>query len=260
VTSFTDRFIRAGGRGSGTYNAETDGGSTGTGRADKTVQSQLRIDFLPEKVFKPFDLNIQVQHGNTIPFSNNVDYGTAIGVSAIMTTQRNFTVGAAYNHANIDLDANPSLRRLGLSGDAKAAVIGTRAFGDKWYAGFLVSRLKNHETTDDGFYFDGWGSEFYAQYQLRNRLWVNGGYNVLKPDSNQVQAHDFQVKYAVVGLRYTFDDFNRMIYANIRYQDGTSDDGSSRSTVYTVGVKWNMSKRDWHPTSNTDVPPPPSSN
>jgi hypothetical protein len=256
VTAFTDRFMGTGGSASGTYNAQTDGGPTGTGRADSTVQSQMRIEFLPQKWFKPFDLNIQVQDGNTIPFTENVDYGTAVGVSAVMTTQKDFTVGLAINYADVDIDANPELRRLGISGSAVAATLGTRAFGDRWYAGLLVSRLENHETTDDGIYFDGWGSELYGQYRLRDRLWLIGGYNILAPDSDQRLAREYQVKYAVVGLRFTFDDFRRMIYANIRYDDSRNADGTSGSNVYTVGIRWDLSRLGWHASTVSDAPPP----
>lgn len=42
VAAFTDRFQGAGGKGGGTYNAFTDGGDTGTGRADRAVQGKLR--------------------------------------------------------------------------------------------------------------------------------------------------------------------------------------------------------------------------
>ena len=106
--------------------------------------------------------------------------------------------------------------------------------------------MENHETTNDGIYFDGWGSEFYGQYQMSRRLWFVGGYNILEPDSDQVQAGDYRVKYAVAGLRYTFEDFRHMIFANVRFNDGVDADGTPQATVYTVGVRWDLSKRGLH--------------
>ena len=246
VADFTDRFQGTGGSASGAYNAQTDGGPTGPGRADQTIQSKFRIDFLPQRTFKPFDLNVQVQKGNPIPFSNGAEYGTAFGISAIMTTHNEFTVGLAYNQANIDLTNNPSLRDIGISGDARAAILGARAFGERWYAGLVVARLENHDTTDDGIYFDGWGSEFYGQYHLFDRLWLIGGYNVLEPDSDEVQARSYRVRYGILGLRYTFDDFRRMIFANVQIDDGVAADGTPVSNIYTIGVRWDLSKRGWH--------------
>ena len=49
VGGWTDRMQGAGGAALGVYNAQTDGGPTGTGRADTTLQTRLTIDFLPER-------------------------------------------------------------------------------------------------------------------------------------------------------------------------------------------------------------------
>ncbi len=246
VSYFTDRFMGTGGSASGTYNAQTDGGPTGPGRADNTLQTHFSIDFSPLHLFKPFELNVQVQHGNPIPFGDGVDYGTAVGLSAIMTTQNNFTLGLAYNEAHIDIDNNPSLRSVGLTGDASALLVGTRAFGDRWYVGLLASRLDNHETTDEGIYFKGWGSELYLQYRIAGPVWFVGGYNVLEPDQKDVLARDYRVRYTVAGLRYSFDDFRRMIFFNARIDDSLNADGTPGTDVFTIGIRWDFSKRGWH--------------
>jgi outer membrane protein N len=246
VAGLTDRFSGTGASASGTFNAQTDGGSTGTGRADSILQSKLSLEFLPHRIFKPFKLNFQVQHGNSIPFGGGADYGTAVGVSALMTTRNNFTLGVAYNYADIDLGTYPSLRDIGITGSAHALLLGTRVFGDRWYAGLVVSRLENHETTDSGIYFHGWGSEFYGQYQLFDRLWIAGGYNKLKPDSDQVHAGDYRVRYAVLEVRYSIADFRRLVFANARFNDGIQANGTPAGNVYTIGLKWDLSKRGWH--------------
>jgi outer membrane protein N len=246
VAAFTDRFEGTGGAASGTFNALTDGGPTGTGRADRAIQSKLSLNFLPHTVFKPFDLNLQLQQGNPIPFGDGADYDTAVTASAVMATRANLSIGLAYNYAGIDMEENPSLQNIGISGSARAVLGGVRAFGDRWYAGLTGARLNNHETTDEGVYFNGWGSEFYGQYRLTDRLWPVGGYNILKPDSDQVQAGDFLISYSVLGLRYSFEDFRRMIWANVRISDGFAADGTPGENVYTIGFRWDMSRRGWH--------------
>jgi outer membrane protein N len=246
VSYFTDRFMSTGGSTSGTYNAQTDGGPTGPGRADSTLQTHFSIDFLPVNLFKPFQLNAQIQHCNPIPFGNGADYGTAVALRAILTTQNNFTLGLAYNQAQVDIENNPSLRAVGLSGDARAALVGTRAFGDRWYAGFVASRLENHETTNDGIYFDGWGSELYLQYRVAGPVWLIGGYNILEPDASEPQAGDYRLKYALAGFRYSFEDFGRMIFANVRIDDSLNADGTPGTNVSTIGIRWDLSKRGCH--------------
>jgi predicted porin len=241
IASFTDRFMGAGGDAAGVFNAQSDGGSTGTGRADNVLQTSLPLDFLPQRLFKPFELNVQIQHGNDIPYGNGAQYGTAIGLSSIVTTHNNFTVGLAYNYANVDLDDDPVLRSIGLNGSSQALLVGTRKYGERWYGGMVIARMENHETTDQGIYFDGWGSEFYGQYQLFDKLWLVGGYNLLEPDSGQSQSGDYRVRYALAGMRYSFDDFKRMIFANVRINDGLNADGSAPSDIYTIGIKWDFS-------------------
>ncbi len=92
---------------------------------------------------------------------------------------------------------------------------------------------------------DGWGSELYGQYQVTDRIWFVGGYNILKPDSDQIQTGDFRIRYGLLGLRYSFEDFRRMIWVNVRINDGLNEDGTPRANVYTIGVRWDLSKRGW---------------
>ena len=74
------------------------------------------------------------------------------------------------------------------------------------------------------------------------RWWMTGGWNYLKPNDNQIQAGNYQVKYGVIGLRYSFEKFNRMLYANVRFDSSTTSDANERglSNTYTVGIRWNI--------------------
>ena len=244
VAEYTDRFVDAGGSASGAFNADTDGGPTGTGRADKALQTDFDIDFLPVGIFKPFKLNVQVQNKNEIPFGNGLRYGVALGSSAEITTRKDFKFGFAYNRASIGGDDLQELNSIGLTGDAEAVLLGTRAFGDRWYAGLTLSRLKNHMTTDEGNYFDALGAEFYSQYQVRDRLWLIGGFNGLRPDSNEPLAGDYRVLYGVFGVRLTFDGFQRMIYANYKLDDSRNADGTRGANVLTLGIRWKF-RQQW---------------
>ena len=239
VSGLTDRFMGTGGTATGTFNAQTDGGATGTGRADNVLQGKFNVDFLPNRLFKPFELDVQIQDGNRIPFGDGASYDYAAGFSAMLATQQGFNLGIAYNHASIDLGGDPQLRQIGIYGDAQAFIIGTRAFGDRWYAGLTYSVLKNHETTNDGIYF-GYGSEFYGQVQLSDRFWLIGGYNYLTPSSGQDQAGAYEIKFAVLGFRYTFDKFRRMFYGNMEINDSINRDGTRVANVYTVGIRWDV--------------------
>ena len=241
ISAFTDRFQGTGASASGTYNAGTDGGPTGTGRADRVLQTRILFGRRLERVgLKAFNLNIQVQYDEPIPKVPDANYGTTIGLSAMLATRKDLSVGFAYNHASIANEDIPSLRPYGIDGDAQAGILGVRWFSENWYLASIVARLKNHETTDEGNYFDGWGWEVYGHYNLYRRWWTTAGWNILEPDSDQTQAGDYNVKYGVIGLRYSFREFQQMLYANVRLESSHLTDGSRIKNVYTIGVRWDL--------------------
>jgi predicted porin len=252
VAGFTDRFAGTGASASGTFNAGTDGGPSGTGRADEVLQTRIFIK--PAKIhinkMKPFTLNIQLQHGQDIPFPLNTDngdvsgfnYGYALGLSALLERNDNFNMGIAYNHAQVSKEDLPELKSRGIDGDDKSVLLGAKWFSERWYLASNISLMWNHMTTDEGIYFDGKGWEAYGQYNLHKRWWVTGGWNYLKPNDNALLAGNYQVKYGVLGLRYSLRQFNRMFYANIRFDSSrlSGADTASISNTFTVGLRWNI--------------------
>ncbi len=241
VTSFTDRFQGAGASASGTFNSGTDGGYTGTGRADRVLQGRFLVN-TAERLgrLKPFKLNMQLQHGEPIPTIDGFNYQTTFGLSAIMENRDDFSFGIAYNHAIIDSDDLNALRNYGIDGDATALALGLRWFGSNWYLGTVVSRLENHETTDEDIYFDGIGWEVYGQYNFYKKWWAVAGWNYLEPDRDEVQAGEFEIDYSILGLRYAFRDFQQMIFANARFESSNIQDGTALGNVYTIGFRWDL--------------------
>lgn len=241
VSSFTDRFQGTGASASGTFNAGTDGGYTGTGRAGGVLQTRGLVNaFKPLSVLKQLNLNAQIQHGQPIPTVPDKSYETTTGFSSVLETHQGVAVGLAYNYANIDSADLAELNAVGIDGDATAAIIGARWYGDDWYIGTVVSRLKNHETTDQNIFFDGIGCELYAQYNLHKQWWAVGGWNKLKPDDSETQAGAYNVDYGVIGVRYSFQDFRQMIFANARFESSNTQDGTELGNVYTIGVRWDL--------------------
>ena len=241
VSSFTDQFQGTGASASGTYNAGTDGGYTGTGRADRTLQARLSPGASGrEQRFRPLGLGLQIQHGESIPNVPDKNYKTTFGLSSIYQTDRGLAIGIAYNHANIHSADLPALKPTGIDGDATALVLGARWLGENWYLGTIVSRLENHETTDEAIYFDGTGWEFYSHYRLAGPWWAVAGWNKLEPDASETQAGAFRIDYGVLGIRYSFDGFEKMIFANVRFESGKTQLGLELGNVYTIGVRWDI--------------------
>jgi predicted porin len=239
VSRFTDLFQGNGASASGTFNAGTDGGETGTGRADRVLQGRFLIT--PPAGWlglRPFQFNIQAQYDEPVPGVPGANYGAGVGASAIADWWPGYSVGLAYNRAVVRNQDAAVLRAAGIDGDAQAMLIGARWLSGRWHVATTVARLLNQQATDQGVYFDGWGWEAYAQYQATRHIFLVGGWNYLRPDATQKQAGPYDVKYAVLEVRYTFRDFTRMIYASVRLDDSTASDGRPAPNVYTVGVRW----------------------
>lgn len=241
VSSLTDRFESFGSAANGTFNADTDGASTGTGRADDVVQGAATVDFMPAELrIKPFKLNVQGQLGQPIPHAESFKYHYSFGLSSSFETEGGFNLGIAYNHAVIDDADLPVLSSIGITGDARALVLGTRVFGDVGYLATTVAFLENHESTTEGLYFDCIGWEVFGSYNLYNNWWVIGGWNILEPGKDEDLVQQYRIRYGVIGLRYSFDAFRHMLYAEIKLDDSRSVAGERPGNVYTVGIRWDL--------------------
>jgi predicted porin len=240
IAGMTDRFSIFGGNAAGVYNATTDGGATGTGRADDVLQARIYTSALTRLNIKPFNLNLQYQFGQPIPQVSDRKYEDSYGASAWLETQNDRGLGVAYHRSIIGDPEDPVLREAGIDGDAQALALSFRSYGEKWYAALVVAWLDNIETTDKLKYVNARGIELYAQRQLRDKWWLIAGGNWLKPDENDPQAGEYEILYGVIGIRYTFDSFNRMVYAEWKIDRGTLFDGADAENEFTVGFRWDF--------------------
>ena len=241
VAGTTDRFAIFGGSASGIYNAGTTGEATGTGRAEEVLQARLYMssDHRLFRNIKPFNLHLQYQRGQPIPTVDGEEYDYSYGASAFLETNNEYAIGIAYNIASVP-EGRMAIQDAGIDGDATALAVATRAYGDRWYAGLLVSRLENMETTDQRRYFNGTGVEIYSQWEFKKDWWLIGGANLLDPDDDDPDAGQYRVRYAVIGGRYSIDSFKRMIYVEYRLDEGRLADGRPAKDELTVGIRWDF--------------------
>ena len=236
IAGFTDRFDSMGGEAAGAYNAGTDGGGSGTGKADNVIQTRMNLDLFSSFTnLKPLAVNMQVQYGEPIPGINDAYYG----LSTIIEAWSNLSFGIAYNHSSLSSDLNMSRTDLNsLSGDMSALLVGARWFNDDWFVGATISKSENMHTADNKQYFSGIGTEVYGQYQFSPDIQLLGGFNKLTPDSDQIQAKNYALDYTVVGLRYSIKGFSRMFYVENRFDNGTTFDNKKRGNQIAAGIRW----------------------
>ena len=240
VAGEADRFAIFGGNATGTYNAGTDGGATGTGRADDALQTMVYIDPKGWQSIKPFNLNLQYATGQPIPEVRGQKYDYSWSASAWLESTSNLGVGLAYLHAAVENRESPEVVAAGIDGNATAASIALKTYGDKWLASLILAKLNNIETTELNQYFNGEGAELFVQWQFANDFWLVGGGNWLIPDEDNPLVGDYSVKYGVLGLHYSIDSFNRMLYVEWKDDHGRLSNGLQRKNEFTLGIRWDL--------------------
>ncbi len=236
ITSFTDAFNVFGADASATFNAGTDGGVTGTGRADSAVIYRNRF-------FDRLDIGLQVQMQNL----SNREFIDGLGVSAKAEVLPGLTAGAAYTYSMRE-DALKG-RLLGLNGDSKYVALGLRYAHDTvTLAGVYVRQTNGDLARIPGFdgelpiaipvVFDATGLELFGRYQV-GRVGLLAGFLDYRPDKveGSLIDPDAERQYVVVGLDYRLNP-KALLFAEYRYADDVDFLGMPGEDVFALGFKY----------------------
>ena len=237
VASFTDRFSSLGGEASGVYNAKSDGGNSGTGRANEVLQTRFNFDSI--------EINLQLQNKQNIIYIEDVSYQYGLGASLIFNPLDNFKIGLAYNYSKIDIDSIPLSNRHSLNGDMSAYLLGVQWYSKNWYLGATYTKNYNLQTTDNQNYIDSSGLEIYTQYQLYQDIWFIGGYNYSKPDADELESEQYLLSYGILGLRYTIDEFSKMFYMEMKLDKGETSKYDQNNNQIIIGIRWDLEYKNF---------------
>jgi predicted porin len=240
VAGAADRFAIFGGNAAGAYNANSDGGATGTGRTDDALQTMIYIDPKSWSRFEPFNLNLQYALGQPIPHVRGQDYDYSWGMSAWLENESHVGVGLAYHRAAVENLEATEIREAGIDGDATAASLALKTYGSNWLASLVLSRLNNIETTEQNQYFNGDGAELFAQWEFAKDFWFVTGGNWLLPDDDNERTGEYSIKYGVLGVHYSIDSSNRMLYVEWKDDHGKLSNGRKRKNEFTLGIRWDI--------------------
>jgi predicted porin len=223
VAVFTDQFPLWSGAATGAFGAGTDGGISGTGRAEQALQYR--------EARGPVNVALQMQSRNSSP--NNRAWVDAWGTSAIVGKASGFSLGAAYNEVR-DGVANPNPNQPQL-GD-KAAIFGLRYRADRFYAATTLSLSKQHEVDDLGRRFDGTGFELALRYHATGAIWLEAGYNDLQPNSDH--PGDFRTRFGLGYVVYNFGGGSR-VFGGFKIEGSRNSDGSKRfNGAFAAGLNY----------------------
>ena len=239
LSGWTDNFDVFGGEASFTFVAGTDGGTLGTGRAEKSLL--YRNDFGKLKI------GAQVQLAASDD-ATAVDPGQGLSLRYGVTER--LSLGAAYNGAQVD--SSMSGQVVGLTDDPKYLVFGVRYETERLQLAAIWAEQENGDFVDVvdpmtmapvSIVYDASGLEVYGSFDLTERFRLTGGLNVTDPDRIDPRVDpDFQIKYYVVGARWFFDR-RTFAYFEARLDDSIDPAGQAGVDVVTLGLRFDFSLR-----------------
>jgi predicted porin len=245
----TDRFNVFGGQGTHAYVAGTDGGETGTGRADRIVQYR-------NTALKFLEFAAQGQFG--------VGDGASSGVGASLQIKPlpGFRAGATYTRTNWSSLTQQQIR--GLGGDSDYMAAGARLDWSLLQLGFVYSRQHNGDIAFVALpvasgqrlpiVYDAWGTELYARVGT-GRWGVIGGWTSQDPKvTDPLLDPNFRTRYFILGAEWFFSKSGK-IYSESRIDvDSVTAAGDQLLQpigqpgyhVFTIGFRYDFSWRTGH--------------
>lgn len=248
ITSYSDRFNVFGARASATFIGGTDGGETGTGRADQSLIYRNRLG--------PVHIGGQIQARG----SNNDKFIDGFGASIQYEIIDGFFAGAAYNRALLSKKLIKNGEMAGLTGQPSYFSLGTKYIGTTFDFSLLGVIQKNGDFSQSSYLdpalgvmrstmvFDAKGIEVFGKYKF-DKFSVLAGYNLYVPDIKNTESvpgpyrldPGFRKNDFIVGASYHPFSFAQ-IYSEQRISMGKTSTGEKESSVFTLGLRIDLSK------------------
>ncbi|KYP14596.1 porin [Flavihumibacter sp. CACIAM 22H1] len=242
VSGFTDRFNVFGGGATATYNAGTDGGFTGTGRADQALTYR--------NTSGRFSYGLQTQFVNT----TNRRFFDGIGFNIRAALTPHFNLGIAYNKAFLNKSLIGSGEFIGLKNNPEYLAIGTSYITNQLELAAVIAKHSNGDLTTGklpdpvagntypAVVFNATGYELFIRYRWKNWRFTGGG-NYYKPDTEVQTAtgenplyKNFKRSYLILGAEYHPLPYGRF-YIESRITDSETAQGIKEPTVNTIGIR-----------------------
>lgn len=211
VAVFTDQMPYLCCEGHVVYNAGTDGGVSGTGRADWAFQYRESTG--------PVKFTLQGQFRKNSPVDTS--FADTYGASLVYRWNEVIDFGVSYNRV-LDGIAAPE-QGQSKEGD-EATILGIRYQRNRFYLAGNYSRFRNHETDDLDRFFGGESAIlFVSYYVIPDRLVIAAELDDVKPKSSH--PGQYRVRFVTVGASYALRKYWEF-FLFYRFENGRLSDGS----------------------------------
>ena len=224
VAGMTDQAYVFGGDAGGIYAAGTDGGTSGTGRADYATQYRYSND--------RFTLGLQTQSRSRT--ANDKSWADTWQGALTWTLGGGFRAGFAHHEVRDGVvDPQPNESREG----DKATTVAMSYERKRFYAGVTWADLDNHERDDAGIWFSGRGLEIFTRDYLTDRTAIEAVFNDLDPDDSY--AGSYRLRYGAATWSYRYAK-GSVIYAGYKVERSRDADGSGHRDVFGLGINYSF--------------------
>ena len=240
VAKATDRFFVFGGSSLGTFVNGSDGGTIGTGRAEKALQYRLSLG--------NWKLGSQIQYRGV---TGNSSQGDGYGLSLVYQPESlNMTFGAAFNRvkfaestvevlAGASENANSFVASVNYWEGTKTASHQSRIYAALGYA--FIDSAEGVDADSLTVVYSAHGLEGVFQYQFFEKLSLMAGFNFQFPyDLNDFIDNDFMKRQYILGLFYTLTP-GGYVYLEGLINDSTNQFGIKGTNVLALGMRFNFS-------------------
>ena len=232
VAAYTDGLFAFGGEASGAFNNGTDGGISGTGRANQL--------FLLRTNYKNFYLALQMQARSIT--ENSVKIGDTYGGS--IQYKSSFGLSAGFAMVIVEDGIDHPRPNQPKSGDK--SYVGSLAYEkNNFHIALSYTQFYQHElesiTDSTSLYYDGYGSEIFSSYTFgSDKKWRAAILmNILWPAENLL-IKDYRMLYFVGEYSYSFGKDSK-IFLSVK-QDFPRDifGNSTAETIFAMGFRFSF--------------------
>jgi len=211
----------------GVYNAGTDGGVSGTGRADQAAKYEL---------FKGnFFFGFQGQFRNIT--DNDQYFADAFAAASYYNIPGIIKFGLSYSKV-FDGVEEPEPNQPMIDDEMLALLLDHQS--KNFHFGVMAMIFNNHEKTNEGEFYKGWGVEYNLKFNFgKKKRWsVVNNVSYMTPES-KLHSKFVMNRYALE-LARRFSK-NTVIIAGLRYDNGIKTDGGRIDKLtYALGFYYNF--------------------
>ncbi|RHW74991.1 porin [Colwellia sp. RSH04] len=239
VGGVTDWFEIFGAEASGTYNFGTDGGFSGSGRAEQALQYRYNfqnVSFGAQYLASEDELHTTGENGEEL--SAVLNFSNSFGFSVIYQAPYDIGLGLAYNKAKIKLSANGQSTNA-VDDELITVHVTYKTFDNiGLHIAAVYTDMKYHDINDVGKIMSkSSGIELLTSYRFENDISVILGYNSLKDNSTGAIGSDgtFHKQYYIVSAKYHWDE-NFYLYVESKIDDSTLSENTTSLAEDATGI------------------------